>query len=208
MSDDIIVSKPKVKKKKKDALDIFIKEYKNDRNDLRILIYLSTITGLDYKQIDLKKHELLKLLITDYANRKNAAKAKQIKTYIKSNFKQGNILSHSNEVVNFQTEDSIASDKELIMKDIKRAFGDPEDSTSLAYKLLEDIYNMPDLALNCNYNPDMLVEKLYEYYGKTKKTVIYYRAVPNMGQKGKGSSNWWNASLNPEISTKKIEMKR
>ncbi len=206
MTDEVIPTKPEVKpkakKKKKDFLDVFIKEYKNDRNDLRILIYLSKMTGLDYRKIELKKHELLKLLINDYANRKNAAKAKEIKAYIKSNFNDSVVSS-----INTASDDT-NSEKDLIMKDIKRAFGDPEEEGSVANKILIDILNFPDAMYNCSYNPDFLVKKLYEFYGKSKSRQIHFRNTHCMAELGKAtSSNWWNASLSSDVATKKIEVR-
>ncbi len=200
----------KPKAKKKDPLDSFIKEFKSDKNDLRILIYLQKVTGIEYNKINMKQHELLKLLINDYANRKSPSKAKEIRAYIKTTFKSGAAPSIFSTISQNQSEDA---SRELFMKDIKRAFGDPEDSTSIAHKILNNIYEFPEAAYNCSYNPDLLAEKLFEYYNKKKSRTIYYRQIPMAeGQQGamgsKGSSNWWNASLNSEISTRQISNKR
>ena len=191
---------PKKPKKKSDSFDNFIKEYKNDPNDLRIVIWLSKVLATDYGSINLKKHEILKFLISDYVTRKSPAKKKSIQKYVKDYLKNTKTIPTQQELTH--------SSDDLWKRDILRAFGDPSDPATIAFKILEDINQFPQQVYNCNYDPDTLTNKLYELYGngKSKSRRIYWRPIGKEAGNGKvgqrGSSNYWLASLNSKLTEK------
>ncbi len=188
--------KKKAKKKKPDALALLAKEYKQDGSDLRFVLFLSRESGLPYQQIDLKKYEVLVFLLKDYINRKTKDKAKQINKLMKETFSKTNV-----EILKtIQNLAATEEGKELIMKDIIRAFGDPANPESIAAKALNDIYTFPTKVYNCAYEPPFLLKKLYEFNGKTLSKQIYSRVAgkPNDGAQFQ-ASHFYVSGLNRNL---------
>ncbi len=198
MPEEVVPVKKAIKKKKKKTnnLDILVKEYKSDPSELRFVLFLARESGLPYQQIDLKKYEVLIFLLKEYIKRKSPDKAKQINKMIKETFSKTN-LSTFEHIQSISDKDET---KRLIMNDIFRAFGNPEDPNSIAAKSLNDIYTFPTKVYNCAHEPYFLMQKLYEYNGKSLGRQIFFKPAgkPNDGPQYQ-ASHFYIAGLNRSL---------